>query len=311
MHVLLTGATGFIGRRVAQRLLAHGHSVRCLVRRSSDLSSLQPAPVEVWAGDVTDPASLTGALEGVQAVVHLVGIIKERQPAATFERVHVHGTRNLAQAAKAAGVSRFLFLSGIGAQANPDYPYLLTKWQAEELIKGSDIPYTILRSSVVFGPGDEFMNQLAALVRRPPAGDRTLAPFVPIIGSGKTRFQPIFVEDVAECLVRALGNPEMAGQLIEIGGPEQLSYEELVDMIMDTLGIHRPKIHVPVLLMRPAVALMPLIYKDPPITTDQLKMIHLDNIAEPAGVSRIFGFQPARLREKLGYVVEESQVHPR
>lgn len=307
MHVLLTGATGFIGTRVVQRLVAHGHSVRCLVRRTSDLSPLQAAPIEVWAGDVTDLSSLASALEGIQAVVHLVGIIKERPPAATFERVHVHGTRNLAQAAKAAGVSRILFLSGIGAQPNPAYPYLLTKWQAEELIKGSGVPYTILRSSVVFGSGDEFMNRLATLVRRPPTGDRTLAPFVPIIGSGKTRFQPIFVEDVAECLVRALVNPEMAGKLIEIGGPEQFTYEQLVDVIMDTLGIHRPKIHISVLLMRPAVALMPLVYEDPPITKDQLKMIHLDNVAEADVVSRIFGFQPARLRDKLGYVVEESK----
>ena len=307
MKVLLTGGTGFIGRRVAQRLVGWGHDVRCLVRRSADLSGLQMLPVEIWAGDITDAETLPGALEDIEAVVHLVGIIKEQPPAVTFARVHVLGTHHLIEAARAAGVTRMLFLSAIGARPDRSYPYLLTKWQAEELVKGSGLSWTILRSSIVFGPGDAFMNRLATLVRRPPSGDRKLAPFVPIIGSGKTRFQPIWVEDVADCIVRALGNQDLAGRLIEVGGPEQYTYEELVDLVMDTLNIHRPKVHVPVAFMRPAVALMPLVYRDPPITSGQLAMINLDSVAEPDVVQRVFGFQPARLRDKLGYVAEESR----
>ena len=308
MHVLVTGATGFMGPRVVERLVAHGHSVRCLVRRTSDLSPLQAAPIEVWAGDVTDPATLPGALEGVQAVVHLVGILKERPPDVTFERIHVGGTRRVVEAAKAAGLARIFYMSAIGAKPDPAYPYHNTKWQAEELVKGSGIPYTILRSSIVFGPRDEFMNRFAAMVRRPPTGDRTLAPFVPVIGSGKTRFQPIFVEDLAECAARVMGDEAMAGRLIEVGGPELFTYEQLIDIVMDTIGIHRPKVHVPVLLMRPAVALMPLVYKDPPLTREQLSMINLDNVAETTDVVlRVFGFQPVHLRDKISYIIEESK----
>ncbi|MEK7216668.1 MAG: NAD-dependent epimerase/dehydratase family protein, partial [Chloroflexota bacterium] len=189
----MTGPTGFIGRRVVQRLVGMGHQVRCLVRRTSDLRPIAGLPVEVWAGDVTDRTSLAGGLDAIDGVVHLVGIIREQRPGATFDRVHVLGTENLLAEAKAAGAGRFFFLSAIGAGPDPRYPYLATKWRAEELVKSAGIPWTILRSSIVYGPGDEFMSQLAALVRRPPAGDRLLAPFVPIIGSGRTRFQPIQV----------------------------------------------------------------------------------------------------------------------
>ena len=302
MNVFVTGATGFIGRRLCQHLIAKGHFVRCLVRPNSDLSPLQYLSVELWRGDVNDPASLEGALEGIQTVIHLVGIIRERPPQATFQRVHVEGTRNLLAAAREAGVQHCLYLSAIGAGPGPQYPYLHSKWEAEELVRQSDLPWTVVRSSIVFGQGDEFLTKLAALVRHPPAGDRTLAPFVPIIGSGKTRFQPIWVEDLAECLALTLGNPALHGQVITLGGPEQVSYEDMVDLIMDTLPLHRPKIHLPVALMRPAVALMPIVYKDPPITSTQLNMIDLDSITDLDAVQRTYGFQPASLRDKTGYL---------
>ncbi len=302
MDVFVTGATGFIGRRLCQRLIAKGHFVRCLVRPNSDLSPLQYLSVELWRGDVNDPASLEGALEGIQAVIHLVGIIRERPPQATFQHVHVEGTRNLLAAAQEAGVPHCLYLSAIGARPSPQYPYLHSKWEAEELVRQSDLPWTVVRPSIVFGQGDEFLTKLAALVRHPPAGDRTLAPFVPIIGSGKTRFQPIWVEDLAECLALTTGNPALQGQTVTLGGPEQVSYEDMIDLIMNTLPLHRPKLHLPVALMRPAVALMPIIYKDPPITSTQLNMINLDSITDIDAVQRTYGFQPASLRDKTGYL---------
>lgn len=302
MHVLLTGATGFIGRRVAQRLVGLGHEVRCLVRRTADLAPLSGLPVEVWAGDVTEPDTLPGGLDGVEAVIHLVGIIRERPPQVTFPRVHAEATHHLVEAAKAAQVRRIVFLSAIGARPDPTYPYLLSKWQAEELVKGSGISWTVIRSSIVYGEGDEFMTRLAALVRRPPAGDRKLSPFVTIIGSGKTRFQPILAEDVARCVADAVSKDDVKDRQVEIGGPERWTYEELVDAVMDTIQVRRPKVHVPVALMRPAVALMPLVYKEPPITATQLGMIALDSVCEPDAVERSFGFAPARLREHLDYL---------
>lgn len=306
MNVLVTGATGFIGRRVVQHLVARGHFVRCLVRGTSDLRPLQYQPVELWRGDITDSKSLSGAFEGTYALIHLVGIIKERPPGITFQRIHIEGTQHLLEAAKTAGTGHCIYLSALGASPDRSYPYLMSKWLAEELVRQSGTPWTILRSSIVYGEGDEFMTRLAAQVRRPPAGDRTLAPFMPIIGSGKTRFQPIWVEDLAECIVRTLGDSSFQGRTIAVGGPQQFTYEELVDLVMATLPLRRPKIHVPVALMRPAIALMPLVYKDPPITAAQLKMLELDSVTEPDAVQQAFGFQPARLEEKIEYLKAES-----
>ena len=186
MNVFVTGATGFIGRRLCQHLIAKGHFVRCLVRPNSDLSPLQYLSVELWRGNVNDPASLEGALEGIQTVIHLVGIIRERPPQATLPAVSTwKGLAIFWQPVREAGVSHCLYLSAIGAGPGPQYPYLHSKWEAEELVRQSDLPWTVVRSSIVFGQGDEFLTKLAALVRHPPAGDRTLAPFVPIIGSGQ------------------------------------------------------------------------------------------------------------------------------
>jgi NADH dehydrogenase len=301
MHLFVTGATGFIGRRVVARLASQGHAVRCLVRRTSDLGPLTRFPVEGWAGDVTEPETLEGALDGITAIIHLVGIIREHPPQATFDRVHVAGTRNLVAAAGNAAVQRFVFLSALGAGSDSPYPYMATKGRAEALVLGGSVGGMVIRSSIVYGPGDEFLNKLAALVRHPPTGDRTLAPFVPVIGSGRTQFQPIHADDVARCVTHAATDGAPDG-VVEIGGPERFSYEALIDLVMEATGVRRPKVHVPVALMRPVVRLMPLVYRDPPITPGQLDMIGLDSVCALDGVVRHFGFEPARLRERIDYL---------
>lgn len=302
MNILVTGATGFIGPNVARALVQRGHQVRCLVRRGADLRPLQYLPVEVWLGDILDPATLPPALEDQQAVVHLVGILKERPPALTYQRVHVEGTRNLAEAAKAAGVQRFLYMSGNGAADSPKYPYLHTKWQAEELVKASGIPWTVLRPSIVTGPGDGFFNQLADIVRHPPSGGRTMAPVVPVIGSGGCRYSPIHVEDLARCTAQAAVDPAFAGRTVVLGGPEQFTYRELLRLTMDTIKVHRPVVPLPVWFMRLVVPTMPLLYKDPPLTPALLEMALLDNVAEPDSVLANFGFEPRAIGEHLGYL---------
>lgn len=304
MNVLVTGATGFIGPNVARALVQRGHQVRCLVRRTSDLRALQFLPVEVWLGDISDPASLPAAVEDQQAVVHLVGILKERPPELTYQGVHVDGTQNLVEASKAGGVQRFLYLSGNGAAEGTRYPYLHTKWLAEELVKASGLDWTILRPSIVTGPGDGFFNQLADIVRHPPSGGRTMAPIVPVIGSGNCRYSPLHVEDLARGVAQAAVDPAFAGRTLVLGGPQQFTYRELLRITMEATHVIRPTIGLPVWFMRLVVPTMPLLYKDPPLTPALLEMATLDNVAPADSVEAAFGFKPRAIEQHLGYLTE-------
>ncbi len=293
--ILVTGATGYVGRRVVRRLVEGGEAVRCLVRPSSDLSIFEGLNLETHVGDVTDAASLMSACQGADAVVHLVAIIREKGKY-TFDRVNHLGTRNVVEAAREAAVKRFVHLGAIGAGPDPKYPYLHSKWRGEQVVGEGGIPYVILRSSIIFGRGDEFINALAAAVR--------WGPVAPIVGSGKTRFQPIFVEDVADCISRALKDQELLGQTVEIGGPEQLSYQEIVELILRTCGLRRLKVHIPVLCMKLLAPVLGKLAPHPPVTRTELDMVNLDNIAELDSVERNFHFRPRPIGGNISYIVD-------
>lgn len=302
--ILLTGATGFVGQRVARWLVGMGQQVRCLVRKTADLTNLQALRVEVWHGDVTDAASLSGALEGVDTVVHLVAIIREQpKRGVTFQGVNAEGTQNLVEAAKQAGVRRFVLQSAIGVRNDPGYPYWHTKWTGEQAVKDSGIPFAVLRPSLIFGEGDEFFPTLADLVRKPPSGMFYAAPVIPVPGRGDTRYQPIFVEDVARCLTMLATEERFLGQTIEAGGPDVYTYEQMLDLVMATLGTRRYKVHIPLALMRPNVWLLERVLPHPPVTTVQLDMFPFDNVAGRLdAVEHHFGFTPKRLTDQISYV---------
>ena len=264
--ILVTGATGYVGRRIVGRLVEEGEAVRCLVRSTSDRTIVEGLGVETQPGDVTDMASLKSACEGVDSVVHTVAVIREKG-GATFDAINHMGTRNVTEAAREAGVGRLVHLSAIGAGPDTRYPYLYSKWQAEQAVMGSEVPHVTLRFSIIFGPGDEFINALAAAVK--------LAPVTPIIGSGKTAFQPIHVEDAARCATLALRNEKLLGQVLEVGGPDRLSYREIVNAIIRSLGVRRIKARVPVGLMKLAAPLLGVIAPPP------------SHYADPAGDDRV------------------------
>jgi len=249
--------------------------------------------VEVHFGSVLDPNALAAAFYDLEAVVHLVAIIRQGKRA-TFEQVNRQGVANVVAAAKGAGVKHFLHLSAIGATNNPSYPYLHSKWQGEQEVINSGLPYTILRPSLMFGPGDEFLNTLAGLVR--------VFPLVPVIGSGRNRFQPIAVKDLARCLVLALGRDDLRGRTIEIGGPQQLSYNDLMGIVARTLGRRRLYVHVPVWAIGGTVAVLQRVQPRPPVTTEQLRMLPVPNVAQPDTVQQVFGFTPQPLEGNIDYV---------
>ncbi len=291
--ILATGATGYVGRQVIAALASGGHKVRALLRSESRAPVLAGYDVELAYGDVLDPESLRRACDGVEGVVHLAGVVRESGQA-TFQRVNYEGTRNLLDAAATASVSRFVLASAIGTTSDPAVPYLHSRWMAEEETKRSPVPNVIVRFSVGFGEGDEFFAVLAAQVK--------LSPIVPIVGDGQARFQPIYVADVAKCLALACEREELIGQTIEAGGPEYFTYEQMIDLVAQTLGARIAKIHVPVAMVKPAAAIMEALMPRPMVTREQIKMLRLDNTTGIDSVWKTFGFEPQSLRDGIGYV---------
>lgn len=292
MVALVTGATGFVGREVVRALCAKGVEVRCLVHTPGRERVLKDR-VDVHYGDVRDPAALRAAFYDVDVVVHLVAIIRERGRL-TFQSVNREATENVVEAAVNDGVKQFIHLSAIGARDDPAYPYLYSKWQGEQAVMQSGLPYTIVRPSILFGPGDEFINVLAGLVK--------VFPIVPVAGSGRNKFQPMAVDELARCVAEAVGRKDLLGKAIEVGGPDHLSYNDILDAVARTCKTRRLKLHVPLPAMRLAVRLMEALLSNPPATTQQLRMLAIPNIAGLETVEETFGFKPRPLPGNIEYV---------
>jgi NADH dehydrogenase len=287
MKIFIAGGTGFVGEHLVAELLRSGHTVRLLMHSRRTL----PGNIEQIAGDVTRLESFAEGLAGCDAIINLVGIIREfPSRGMTFERLHVTATANMLAAAAGSGISRYLQMSALGTRPDAVSGYHRTKWRAEELVRASALTWTIFRPSLIFGPHDAFINMLAAQLH--------LAPVIPVIGSGSYRLQPIHAGDVARCFTRALEMPVTIGQTYELCGNDRLSYEALLDMVADTLGKPRPfKPHLPLGLMKRVI---PVLQKIPPfpITTDQLQMLVEESIGGDEW-QQLFGFQPRGLREGI------------
>lgn len=283
--VFVTGGTGFVGRAVVRALRGRGHQVRCLVRPGSEPRLAPETGVEAVAGDVTVPAGLADVLRGTDAIVHLVGIIREhRRRGVTFERLHTEATRHVLAAAQAAGVRRVVHMSALGTRPGARSRYHQTKWAAEEAVRASGLAWTIFRPSVIFGPGDGFVTLLTRLVR--------WFPVVPVIGDGRNRLQPVAVETVAAGFAGALDRPATAGQVFDVGGPRAYAFDEVLDEVGAVLGRRRvPKLHHPVGLMAPVVRLLEGIPAFP-LTSDQLLMLGEDNSCDPVPFHRTFELTP-------------------
>jgi NADH dehydrogenase len=285
MKVFVTGASGFVGSEILRQLGAAGHTPRCLVRPGAEGKLALRQGVEIHHGDATVAASLEGALTGCDAVIHLIGIIREFPGRGiTFRQMHVAATENILAAAENQGVRRFLHMSANGARAGAPSPYHSSKWTAEERVREADLDWTIFRPSLIFGPGDGFVTMLADMIRRFPA--------VPVIGDGQYTFSPVAVSDVAAGFVAALTTPAAIGQSYACGGPETLTYDAILDHIGSALGKkHVTKIHYPLFMMKPLVAMLEKIPAFP-ITTSQLTMLLEGNSCDPAPFAAAFSLTP-------------------
>ena len=270
MRIFLAGGSGFIGGHLRKELLSRGHQIRLLVHKSD---TRPEAGVEFVEGDVTWPESFAGQVAGCDAVINLIGIIREFPGRGmTFAGLHVEATHAMLEAARQAGVRRYLQMSALGTRPGAESNYHKSKFQAEELVRASGLDYTIFRPSIVFGPRDAFINLLAGYIRN--------YPIVPVIGDGMYRLQPVAADDVARCFAIALEMPETIGQTYELCGPDRLTYNEMLDTIGRVLGKpHVAKLPNPLGIMKLVV---PLLQRFPffPITMDQIAMLTEENICD-------------------------------
>jgi NADH dehydrogenase len=290
VKIFVTGGTGFVGREVVRQLYGAGHKVRCLVRDGERAKQLLPSAVELHSGDLTDPESVKTGLKECQAVIHLVGIIVEKGQA-TFERIHVQGTTDLLNAAAEAGIRRFIQMSALGSRPDAKSRYHRTKYQAEQAVNQSGLDWTIFRPSVIFGPGDQFVNLLARIIRS--------APVVPVIGPGESRVQPISVRNVAACFALAVGNSLSYRKVYELGGPQRLTYNQIYKIIAGVLEKRKKAVHIPIPLVKPGVLISELLLPNPPITREQLIMLQEDNICDSTDAVHDFSLELLSFEEGI------------
>lgn len=287
--ILVTGGTGFVGSHLVRRLAQENIKTRCLVRRTSNIERLKQLGMEIAYGDVTDKASLENAVKGVDTVIHLVGIIVEHK-GATFEIIHTQGTKNLVEASKEAGVRRFIYISALGARENARSRYHITKFEAEQIVKNSGMEYVIFRPSIMIGEWGAFVTLLSKVVRK--------APVVPII-DGKSRVQPIYVENTVDCIVQSLRDTRTADRTFEIAGPQQTTYTGLFHTLMEVLEVKKPAIEIPTWLMWLPAYIFERTMDKPPITTQQLIMLQEDNICDIKEMQEVFNPKLVPLKEAL------------
>ncbi|BBK45010.1 3-beta-hydroxy-Delta(5)-steroid dehydrogenase [Allostella vacuolata] len=286
MRATVFGASGFIGRYVVRRLAADGVQVVAAVRHPDAALFLKPmgnvGQVTPVRAPVTDEAAVAAAVAGSDVVVNLVGILYEhgRQ---SFDAVHRGGAERIARLAKAAGVRRFVHVSAIGADPASPSDYGRTKGQAEEAVRAAFPEATILRPSIVFGPEDDFFNRFAAMAK--------LLPALPLIGGGQTKFQPVYVGDVAEAVAHALADPATAGRTYELGGPTVYSFADLMRLMLRQIGRRRCLVPVPFGLARAKAWFLEKL-PVPPLTRDQVRMLERDNVVGDGPGLEELGVQP-------------------
>jgi uncharacterized protein YbjT (DUF2867 family) len=292
--ILVTGATGFVGPRIVHALRERDQPVRSLVRRPGDRSAATLASwgSEIVQGDMGDTASLRHAVEGAEVVVHLVSIRQGSDE--DFRRVMEQGTRDLVAAAKDAGVRRFILMSALGTSEETKdlVPYYHSKWEMEQVVVGSGLEHVIFRPSFIFARDGGILPTFRKLAR--------VAPVTPIIGSGKQRIQPIWVDDVAAYFAAGVDKPEAANRTFELGGPDAVTWNEFWERLKRALGQRRPSVHVPIQLMRLNALVTERLPGNIPLTRDLLTMLeHGDNVVSNDEAVQTFGLALVPLDAQL------------
>jgi uncharacterized protein YbjT (DUF2867 family) len=282
-RILLLGSTGFVGRGVAHKILDGGHQMRVLVRDPLKAAAFKVRGAQVVVGDALDLGAVTQAAQGVDHIISLVAVRRNRPQ--SYLAVNVDGPRILGQAAMAARARSVVFVSAIGAKLDPHFKYFTSRWMGEQELAKTGVTGTILRFTFIIGEDGGIVRDFERAM---------VGPFAMIPGSGQAQMQPILREDAARCIVEAINKPELLGKIVDLGGPEVVTYETIFDWFLQARGIKKAKFRMPIAALMPAAAAMEAVMKDPPITPDEVNMIQQPNLA--AGIDSVssqFGWRPS------------------
>jgi uncharacterized protein YbjT (DUF2867 family) len=300
VKVLVTGGTGVVGQAATGELLKRGHSVRLLSRGAADdAERWADHDVEAFPGDIGDAAAITGAADGCDVVVHIVGIVDESPPDATFERINIGGTRNILAEASRAGVRRVVFISSLGAERGSS-DYHRSKVAAEQLVQRSGGDWTILRTGAVVGPGDETVSVLLRMVR--------ILPAVPVIDDGDQPFQPVWHEDLAWAIAECMARDDVAGRILRIAGDDVLTVNEVLDLFSNVTDRDPVKVPLPSLLARIGTSLASAMGIETPVSAATLQMLLEGNFVrddESNDLTGLLDFRPEPIRTRLVQLADE------
>lgn len=306
MRVLVTGGTGVVGTAAVTALVGKGHEVRLLSRHAERDARRWPKGVEPWPGDVAEAGSLHQAADGCDAVLHLVAIVEEKPPKATFQRVNIDGTRNLVAEAARAGVRRFVYVSSLGADRGESH-YHRSKLAGEEIVRGYAGDWLVVRPGSVYGPGDEQISLLLRLVRTLPA--------VPTIGDGEQRFQPVWHQDLAEALVQAVERSDLVAKTLDLAGPEVTCQRDLLDRLSRITDRSPVRIPLPEFATGLGIKALELAGIESPFNESQLTMLQEGNLLEdPAAnsLTTVFGVKATSLDAGLRLLADaQAEQTPR
>lgn len=296
MKILLTGATGFVGTALRRELRSQGHDVRAFVRPKSAARIGRDEGCEIATGDILDSHACLRAVTGCDVLINLVGIRREYpRQGITYEALHTEATFNIADAARRAGVPRVIQMSALGTREGAPSRYHQTKWESEQIVRGTGMRWTIFRPSVIFGEGDEFHPTLADLVHR---------PLVPIIDGGKALLQPVSIANVVSAMAASVTKPESQGREFEVGGPERVAFIDLVHAVARHYEVWPNMFKASSKLMKPVVKFMQR-FPSFPLTVDEMLMLLEDNVCDTEEFTRTFGVKLDPYMEVMPKLLEK------
>jgi NADH dehydrogenase len=296
MNVVVAGGTGFIGKVVIKKLVERGHHVIALVRPGSVLKILKFSGTETRYIYYDSPGQIAKTLENGEAIINLVGIIRETKDI-SFDFAHHTIPQFLAKGARESGIRRFVQMSALGVERNINSGYFESKELGEKSIKNAgELDWTICRPSIVYGPGDAFVNRFAKMIRQ--------MPFVPVVGDGQYRMQPVWIEDVAEGFVKCLEMPQTIGKIYNIGGPEKIPFNQMLDLIGKAMGKTSVKrVHVPLGIMQVLAKYFGKLSFFP-VTSDQITMLLAESTTDDQSYFRDFGITPKQFIDGIGEYIK-------